>query len=255
MVPNVNITLELKDELIESIKFFINSDKAIKTRWEFAFNILYTGFGTKCIKITANKDDTNEFTGFTLDLVNCASPTSEPGAEPNFALLFLDKNKHKIECKLGGINFSFDNGEHLGTYLVNILNGLGVQNSLKLNLIESIKTFIESNTEIDPEWQNILGPLYQSYIDEKAKKAAKVKTGVGPASMFDNLPPLSEGMAVTAGGTNKRTQRHGNHKVMKKYTRKYKKYSSRRKSRRIQKRKQTHKRKLGKSRKSRKSRK
>jgi hypothetical protein len=299
LASDVNITLELKNELMKSINLFINSDKDIKSRWGIAFNILYTGFvyhlqqqrqqqqeqwrkkygmqvsntaavensrilgDTKCIKITANKDDT-----FTLDLVNCASPTSEPGAEPNFALLFLDKAERKIECKLfekntsTGIDFSFDNEKHLGTYLVNILTGLGVQNSLKLNLIESIKTFIENNTDIDPEWEELLTPLYKSYIDKKAKKAANVETGDGVKyerkSMFDNLPPLSEVM-VTTGGTNKRTRRHrrrhGNYKVMKKYTRKNKKYNPRRKSRRIQKRKQTHKRKSCKSRKSRKSRK
>ena len=319
LVPNVTFnTLELKNELMESINLFIDKDAAIKSRWGTAFNILYTNFNTDenqeqlrkqqelmkerqqqlmkerqqqlkeqqrqkfianlnaphtavkdtnildettCIKITANKDTDK----FTLVLVDCARPTSEPGAEPNFALLFLDKNKHKIECKLfednklSGINFSFDNEQVLDTDLVNILTGLGVinldtykekQKSLKLNLIESIKTFIESNTEIDPEWQNILGPLYKSYIGKKAAKAG-VGVGVEITPAFDNLSI----QPVTSGGTNKRTRRHRKHKVIRKYTRKNKKYSPRRKSRRIQKRKQTHKRKLGKLGKSRKSRK
>ena len=324
LASDVNITLELENELMESIKLFINNDEAIKPRWEIAFNTLYTGFvdqqrqlmeqqrhtgfvdqqrqlreqqqerwrqqqqerrrkqfdmpvkntaafekpnildETKCIKITANKDTDK----FTLDLVNCASPTYEPGAKSNFALLFLDKNEHKIECKLfeynkfSGINFSFDNEQFLGTYLVNILTGLGItdkekQKLLKSELIESIKTFIESNTEIDHEWEELLTPLYESYIEKKAAKAG-VGAGVGveTASEFSNLPiqePL--GVSVNAGGTNKRTRRHRKHKVMKKCTRKHKKYNPRRKSRRIQKRKQTHKRKSCKSRKSRKSRK
>ena len=265
---NVNDILKLKKELIESIKLFINSDEVIKARWNNAFDKLYTGFQqsrildeTKCIKITANKDSDN----FTLDLVDCARPTSEPGAEPNFALLFLDKDKHKIECKIfenntTGITFSFEKGEHLGTYLFNILTGLGVDISLKSELIESIKTFIEKNTEIVPEWKELLTPLYQSYIDKKAAKAeteAETEAGVRDEhkSMFNILPTQRKVIQATAGGTNKRTRRHRKHKVMKKYTRKYKKYSSRRKTRRIQKRKQTHKRKLGKSRKSRKSRK
>jgi hypothetical protein len=114
---------------------------------------------------------------------------------------------------------------------------------LKLELIESIKTFIESNTDIDLEWKELLTPLYRSYTYKKAEKAV---VGYENTSMFDNLPPL--GM-VTAGGTNKRTQRHRKHKVMKKYTRKNKKYNPRRKSRRIRKRKQTYKRKSRKSRK------
>ena len=313
LASDVNITLELKNKLMESINLFINSDKDIKSRWGNAFDALHTQFNTpanqdplrkqqklmkerqrqlreeqrqkfianlndshtavkdtnildeiKCIKITANKDSDN----FTLDLVNCASPTSEPGAEPKFALLFLDKNEHKIECKLfednklSGINFSFDNEQFLGTYLVNILTGLGIidkekQKLLKSELIESIKTFIESDTEIDPEWKELLTPLYLSYIDKKAAKAEAGDgdgdgVGVETTSAFDKLPPV---VMVNAGGTNKRTRRHRKHKVMKKYTRKHKKYNPRRKTRRIQKRKQTHKRKLGKSRKSRKSRK
>jgi hypothetical protein len=293
LVPNVNFTtLKLKNELMESIKLFINSDEAIQSRWA-AFKTLYTGFveqqrqlreeqrqkfiaglnaahtavkdlnildETKCIKITANKD-TDEFT---LDLVNCARPNMEQEhvSSSTFALLFLDKNEHKIECKLfenntTGITFSFDDEQHLGTYLVNILTGLGVDRSLKLNLIESIKTFIESNTEIDPEWKELLTPLYQSYIDKKAEKAGVgVGDGVGVTTFeFGNDSSSQEPFALsaTAGGTNKRTRRHRKHKVMKKYTRKHKKYNPRRKSRRIQKRKQTHKYKLGKSRKSRKS--
>lgn len=315
-VPNVNFnTLELKNELMESINLFIKSDEAIKSRWGNAFDTLYTNFNTdenqeqlrkqqelmkerqqqlkeqqrqkfiadlnaphtevkdlnildetKCIKITANKD-TDEFT---LDLVNCARPNMEQEhvSSSTFALLFLDKNEHKIECKLFenntiGINFSFDNKQDLGTYLVNILTGLGVidkekQKSLKLKLIESIKIFIETNTEIDPKWKELLTPLYQSYIDKKAEKAG-VGDGVGDETTFEfgNHSSSQEPFALsaTAGGTNKRTRRHRKHKVMKKCTRKHKKYNTRRKSRRIQKRKQTHKRKLGKSRKSRKSRK
>lgn len=314
-----NNTLKLQDELMKSIKLFIDKDeefnnkknKSLKLLWGKVFDSLYTNYDstlykqqreqqqqeqqqlreeqrqkfiaglnadhtavkdlnilddTKCIKITANTGDT-----FTLDLVDCARPTSESGAELNFALLFLDKDKHKIECKLfeknksTGINFSFDNGEYLSTYLVNILTGLGVihldsdkdkQKSLKLNLIESIKTFIENNTDIDSEWQDILGELYTKYID--IKKLSKESKSASASS--DDLG-LGEpvGVGVTAGGTNKRTRRHrrrhGNYKVMKKYTRKNKKYNPRRKSRRIQKRKQTHKRKSRKSRKPRKSRK
>jgi hypothetical protein len=127
-----------------------------------------------------------------------------------------------------------------------------------LELIESIKTFIESNTEIDPEWKELLKPLYQSYIDKKAEKAGVgVGDGAGTTPMFNNDSSSEEPFALSAttGGTNKRTRRHRKHKVIKKCTRKHKKYNPRRKSRRIQKRKQTHKRKLGKSRKSRKSRK
>ena len=150
----------------------------------------------------------------------------------------LDQQLNSIVFHFFSNSFSFDNNA-LVSYL-------------KLELIESIKTFIENNTEIDPEWKDILEPLYQSYINKKSEKAEKVETGVGDGdgttSMFDKLSTQPEGM-VTAGGTNKRTQRHRKHKVMKKYTRKYKKYNSRRKSRRIRKRKQTYKRKSRKSRK------
>lgn len=119
---------------------------------------------------------------------------------------------------------------------------------LKLELIESIKNFIESNTEIDSEWKELLMPLYKSYIDKKDKKAS---------AFVDSSSQEQLALHISAGGTNKRTRRHrrrhGNHKVIRKYTRKNKKYNPRRKSRRIRKRKQTHKRKLGKSRKLRKS--
>ena len=269
---NVNIlttdNLELKKKLMESIRNFINSDQKIKERWETAFNNLYTMFNksilfgeANCIKITAN-EDTDEFT---LDLVGCASPTSEPGAKLNFALLSLDKDKNKIECKLfknntTGINFSFDNEEYLDTYLVNILIGLGVgiiekekQKLLKSKLIESIKNFIESNTEIDPKWKELLTHFYQSYIYKKAKKD---KVGNTTPTLVVDLPTQSLPLSALAGGTTKRTRRHRKHKVIKKYTRKHKKNNKRQKSRRIQKRKKTHKRKLAKkSRKSRKLRK
>jgi hypothetical protein len=301
LASDVNITLELKNELMKSINLFINSDKDIKSRWGIAFDALHAQFNTpanqqelmkqrqqqlreeqrqkfiaglnaahtavkdlnildetKCIKITANEDGTNEFT---LDLVNCARPNMEQEhvSSSTFALLFLDKDKRKIECKFfqnntsNGINFSFDDEQPLGTYLVNILTGLGVidnekQKSLKLKLIKSIKIFIESNTEIDSEWKELLMPLYQSYIDKKDEKAS---------AFVDSSSQELLALHISAGGTNKRTRRHrrrhGNHKVIRKYTRKNKKYNPRRKSRRIQKRKQTHKRKLGKSRKSRKS--
>lgn len=271
---NVNIrttdNLELKKKLMESITNFINSDQKIKERWETAFNNLYTKFNTSilfgeanCIKITAN-EDTDEFT---LDLVGCASPTSEPGAKLNFALLSLDKDKNKIECKLfknntTGINFSFDNKEYLDTYLVNILIGLGVgsiekekQKLLKSKLIESIKNFIESNTEIDPKWKELLTHFYQSYIYKKAKKD---KVGNTTPTLVVDLPTQSLPLSALAGGSTKRTRRHRKQKVIKKYTRKDKKNKQRRKSKHIQKRKKTHKRKLaklGKSRKSYKSRK
>lgn len=78
-----------------------------------------------------------------------------------------------------------------------------------------------------------------------------------PQQVSEEVLPQPEPPAVPvhAGGTIKRTQRrryrhiHKKHKVIKKYTRKYKKNNPRRKSRRIQKRKQTHKRKSRKSRK------
>ena len=209
--------------------------------------------------------------GVTLDK-NCIRIITEPKGPK--VVLYLDKKKDKIEARFfisaetstkytTKIDLSieaFDIGLSSIVYYF-FGNSDKFQDSvdyLKSELIESIKNFIESKTEIDPKWKDLLTPLYQSYTDKKAEKAGVgVGVGVGAdtTSMFDNLSNQQEEMVVT-GGTNKRTRRHRKHKVMKKYTRKHKKYNPRRKSRRIQKRKQTHKRKLAKkSRKSWKSRK
>jgi hypothetical protein len=194
---------------------------------------------------------------------NCIRIITDPKGPK--VVLYLDKEKKVIQARF------FESAEtspkyvlqivlsnnNIGEYLFNIvshffsslisLDNITLVNYLKDNLIESIKNFIESNPEIDPEWKKILEPLYQSYIDKK--NLSKEVTPV-----FSDY--LGEPVSVPGGGTNKRTRRHrrrhGNYKVMKKYTRKNKKYNPRRKSRRIQKRKQTYKRKSRKLRKSRK---
>jgi hypothetical protein len=198
--------------------------------------------------------------GITLDK-NCIRIITDPNGPK--VVLYLDKKTNVIQARFfqsAVTSTTYDSkiklstkslDEQLNSIVSHFFSSLvdfdnnELVSYLKSELIESIKNFIKSDTEIDPAWKKILEPLYKSYINKKFENLSKEST---PAYSYDLGQPVS----VTAGGTNKRTRRHRKHKVMKKYTRKNKKYNPRRKSRRIQKRKQTYKRKSRKSRKSRK---
>ena len=212
------------------------------------FTIVSGHCGTSStFKITINND--------------CIRITTHPKGRK--VVLYLDKEKNTIEAR-----FFISVNDRVYT-TPDILENKEINNQLKYivcyllqcstddetivkkyvdELKRSMRIFINSNPSYS-SWGNALTNLFP---EESQEELDSLQTKLQP-------PEHPRSVLVTAGGTNKRTRRHrrrhGNYKVMKKYTRKNKKYNPRRKSRRIQKRKQTHKRKSCKSRKSRKSRK
>jgi len=198
---------------------------------------------------------------FTLDN-NCIRITTEPSGKK--VVLYLDKENPVIEAR-------FFNSAQTSTQYNNkiVLNNIKIDDQLKSvvahlvksededenkkkelvdDLINAVSLFI--NDEKLTQWGNAFSTLFpqpQQVSKEEEEQPVPVSVPVEQ--------PVPVEVPVSTGGTIKRTQRHRyrhihkKHKVIKKYTRKYKKNNPRRKSIRIQKRNFG---KLGKSRKSRK---
>jgi len=166
-------------------------------------------------------------------------------------VLYLDKEKTQIEARF------FKSAETSKYYKKNTLTIKNIN-----VLLTEVVDHLVKNTDENKKEELVDDLINAVSLFISNKKLTQWKNAFNilfpdPQQVSEEVLPQTplEPQTVSAGGTIKRTRKyryrhiHKKHKVMKKYTRKYKKNNPRRKSRRIQKRN------FGKLRKSRKSRK